>query len=189
MILNNAHYQVTNVWDARSLKNVTRRKRMNNKQAIKVLERERYYTELELKNKKQFLKNAEKEMLNEDIANAEISIQESKEYLQALDLAIESIREAEIYKNAYETIMADSIETAKQLDQALDQIHELGYEFGEKIRAEDKEFDLRTDIPKSLECLRVAVRNIKHDYARLSADEHLDKLWYHLTPQFKEDKE
>ena len=40
MILNNAHYQATNVWDVRNLKNVTRRKKMKqitNEQAIQYI--------------------------------------------------------------------------------------------------------------------------------------------------------
>ena len=96
---------------------------MNNKQAIEVLEQMKDETKIALWGITRRIENIKKR--NETPLDFDYEFKKEKEeYIQALDLAIAQIQVNE--------------QIRRERDIAIDQLHELGYEFGEKIREEDK---------------------------------------------------
>ena len=96
---------------------------MNNKQAIEVLEREKENIKTALWGINRRIENIKKR--NEAPLDFDYEFKKDKEEcLQALDHAIMCV-------GALPQIRAER-------DIAIQQLNELGYEFGEKIRAEDK---------------------------------------------------
>ena len=84
MILNNVHYQATNVWDVRNLKNVTGRKKMKPKQVIEQLQ--------EIKQEIQEELDKWGDITKENGADPIPDIIDGQEkYIQALDHAINCV--------------------------------------------------------------------------------------------------
>ena len=142
---------------------------MNNKQAIEVLEREKENIKTALWGINRRIENIKKR--NEAPLDFDYEFKKDKEEcLQALDHAIMCI-------GALPQIRAER-------DIAIQQLNELGYEFGEKIRAEDKK-PLVVDTKKTNKNIRLTAE----DFNKALISDELKAECEKADKLFKADKE